>query len=164
VLADRWGASGNQSWRLQVATGGSLQWSTTANGSTAITETSTASLTALANGTPLFVAVTHDVDNGASGHSVRFWTSPTGVTWTQLGTTVVTATVTSIFSTAASTQPLTVGSTLIGDAISASLRTGIGAAGVVGGTEVAAWTPEITTDSYGNVWTVSGAPAAGAAS
>lgn len=33
-----------------------------------------------------WVRVTLDVDNGASGHTVTFYTSSDGVTWTQLGT------------------------------------------------------------------------------
>lgn len=58
---------------------------------TDVTFTSTANLSALANGAEQWVAVTYDADNGASGQSARFWTSTNGSTWTQLGTTVTVA-------------------------------------------------------------------------
>lgn len=48
----------------------------------------------------LWVRVTHDVDNGAGGRTTTFWTSPDGVTWTQLGAAVTVAGVTSIANTA----------------------------------------------------------------
>lgn len=41
-------------------------------------------------------AATLDVDNGAGGHDVKFWTSGDGVTWAQNGTTVTTAGTTSV--------------------------------------------------------------------
>jgi hypothetical protein len=43
------------------------------------------------------VRATHDVDNGASGNDVKFYTSSDGSTWTQLGSTVTSVGVTSIF-------------------------------------------------------------------
>jgi lysophospholipase L1-like esterase len=46
------------------------------------------------------------VDNGASGRTVSFWTSTTGVTYTQLGTDVVSATATSIYN--ATSAPYTI--------------------------------------------------------
>jgi hypothetical protein len=85
------------SYRLQVGTSGvlTLVWST--DGTTAITRNSTVAPTVL-DGDALWVRATLDVDNGASGHDVQFFTSPDGVTWTQLGTTVTTAGTTSIHS------------------------------------------------------------------
>lgn len=59
-----------------------------------------------------WVRVVLDVDNGASGNDVKFYTSTDGVTWTQLGSTVTTAGVTSINGT--STQDLLVGAWSIG--------------------------------------------------
>lgn len=41
----------------------------------------------VADGTLLGVGATLDVDNGSGGHTVTFYTSPDGTTWTQLGTT-----------------------------------------------------------------------------
>lgn len=54
-------------------------------------------------GTPIWLRVTHDVDNGAAGNDVRFYwgvyngtiTPPT--TWTQLGSTINTAGTTTVF-------------------------------------------------------------------
>jgi hypothetical protein len=43
-----------------------------------------------------WVRVTHDVDNGASGNTVTFYTSTDGTTWTMLGVPQVTAGVTSL--------------------------------------------------------------------
>lgn len=57
--------------------------------------------TSFVDGTAHWVRVTFDVDNGAGGNDVKFWTSDDGVTWTQLGATVTTAgTVTIATSTA----------------------------------------------------------------
>lgn len=50
---------------------------------------STAAIT-IADGQPLWVRATLDVDNGASGHDVKFYTSTDGTNWTQLGDTVTT--------------------------------------------------------------------------
>jgi hypothetical protein len=62
------------------------------------------------------VRVTLDVDNGASGNDARFFTSVDGVSWTQLGATVTTAGVTSIFN---STTNVKVGSTFLGGTFTA---------------------------------------------
>ena len=45
----------------------------------------------VADGQALWVRATLDVNNGASGYDVKFYTSENGTTWTQLGTTVTTA-------------------------------------------------------------------------
>ena len=55
-----------------------------------------------------WVRVTLKCNNGSSGYDVKFYTSPDGVTWTQSGTTVTGAGVTSIFTYA--TQPIEIGS------------------------------------------------------
>jgi hypothetical protein len=44
------------------------------------------------------VRVTVDVDNGSSGYDVKFWMSDDGVTWAQLGATVTTAGVITLYS------------------------------------------------------------------
>ena len=59
-------------------------------------KTSTAAVP-FANATEGWVRVVHDVDNGAGGNDVKFYTSTDGIAWTQLGTTITTAGVTSIF-------------------------------------------------------------------
>jgi len=53
--------------------------------------------TGFTDGTAGWIAATLDVDNGASGRTATFWTSTDGVTWTQLGSAVTSAGVTSIF-------------------------------------------------------------------
>ncbi|GGQ07809.1 hypothetical protein BKA00_007434 [Actinomadura coerulea] len=105
------------------------------------------------------VRATLDVDNGASGWSVRFYTASTlAGPWTQLGTTVTGAGVTSIF---ASTSPLQLGDAFPGDmAVSGryaglEVRNGIDGP-VVANPNFAAATPgaKTLTDSAGNVWTL----------
>lgn len=49
-----------------------------------------------ADGSVAWIRATLDVDNGAAGHDVKFFTSSNGTDWTQLGDTVTTAGVTSI--------------------------------------------------------------------
>ena len=85
------------SYLLQVNTNGtlSLLWST--DGSTTIQKTSTVAPT-IGDGQPLWIRATLDVDNGAAGYDVKFFTSANGNTWTQLGATVTTLIPTSIFS------------------------------------------------------------------
>lgn len=80
-------------WQLSNNAGAmSILLSTT--GSDTITVSSTANLT-LTVGTPLWVKVTVDVDNGAGGYDVKFWyatcdktTYDEPTSWTQLGATV----------------------------------------------------------------------------
>lgn len=108
------------------------------------------------------IRATLDVDNGASGNTVRFYTAPTMAgPWTQLGDPVTTSGTTSIFSGSA---PLRVGdakwldnSWPIGSVHSAEVRSGIG------GTVVAS--PDFTAqavgassfaDSAGRTWTITG--------
>jgi hypothetical protein len=109
----------------------------------------------------LAVRATLDVNNGAGGHTVVFYTAPSiAGPWTQLGAPVVTTGTTSIFN---STAPLRVGDGW-GDAgwISSSgmvtnfqLRNGINGS-VVASPDFTALTPGMTTfsDSAGRIWTV----------
>lgn len=105
VLATKW-AGGQKSWMLWVDPSGKLVLYWSADGSTDMVKLSTVA-TGFADGTKQWIRVTLDVDNGASGNDVKFWTSSDGATWTQLGSTVTTAGVTSVF---ASTSAVTVGS------------------------------------------------------
>lgn len=92
-------------YQMAIDTTGNVRllWST--NGTVGILATSTAA-TGVADGTAKWVRATLDVDNGAAGYSVQFFLSDNGTSWTQLGTTVTVAGVTSIF---ASTANLNVG-------------------------------------------------------
>lgn len=158
TIEGRWGAAGNRSQALRVAADGTLRLSWTVDGTTILTGISTVALPTLANGAELWVRATLDVDNGAAGRDIRFYTSDDGVTWTQLGATVTQAGVTSIF---AGTAPLEVGSdsngtanNLAGDVFFVEVRNGIG------GTVVA--NPDFEQpqqytsfeDDAGNVWFV----------
>ena len=101
-------SSGTQSsFSFQMSSAGRLFFSWSSNGTSYTATQSTVSVTP-ADGAPLWVRATFDVDNGASGNDVKFWTSNDGSTWTQLGTTVTTAGVASIF---AGTGQVTLGST-----------------------------------------------------
>ncbi len=87
-------------YQLGVNTSGNLVllWSTA--GTSGISATSTAA-TGIGDGVRRWVRATLDVNNGAGGYSVQFFTSTDGSTWTQLGTTVTVAGVTSIFASTA---------------------------------------------------------------
>lgn len=98
----------NRSWVLFLDTDGTLlfQWFPLGTVASGLARRSTVA-TGLADNSDIFLRVTLDVDNGAAGHTVRFYTSTdydqdSGAgTWTQLGADVVTAGVTAIADTAA---------------------------------------------------------------
>ncbi|WP_188193448.1 hypothetical protein [Nonomuraea sp. SYSU D8015] len=127
------------------------------NGSTLLQAVSTVPVT-YANGTIKWVRVTLDVDNGAAGRDIKFYTSDDGSTWTQFGSTVTQAGTTVIGN---STTVLAVGnrgdnvSPMVGNCYNAEVRNGIG------GTVVA--NPDFTVhasgttsfvDGTGKTWTV----------
>ncbi len=95
ILSKR-GNLGNVSWQFILNTDGTIQFSWSEDGTAILNAVSTAapSVTDLS---VLWVRATLDVDNGAAGRTVTFYTSTNGVTWTQLGNLVTTAGVTSIF-------------------------------------------------------------------
>lgn len=158
VIESKWGAAGTRSQLLRVETSGALRLFWTADGTTALSAASSV-LPAMANGADLWVRATLDVDNGAGGRDIRFYTSTNGVFWTQFGGTVTQAGVTSIF---AGTAPLDVGSDsngtaslLAGQVFSLEIRSGID------GTIVA--DPDFTDvgvgsvqfqDDQGNLWSI----------
>lgn len=114
------------------------------------------------------IRATLDVNNGAAGNTVTFYTADTiAGPWTQLGASVVTAGTTSIYSGTApvelgsaetGTEPLTLGDPLSGTVYGFELRNGIA------GTAVA--NPDFTAldagttsfaDAAGRTWTLHGA-------
>jgi hypothetical protein len=108
VMSQTDGATQKAWWFYLNQDTGTLVFNWSENGSANKTAQSTVAPT-VSDGSPLWVRATLDVDNGASGRDVKFYTSaepistaPASVTWTQLGTTVTTATVTSIFNSNAS--------------------------------------------------------------
>jgi hypothetical protein len=104
AICGKYGAAGNRSYSLRIETGGQLRLTRTTNGITAINVESTVA-PSFSDGTTYWVRVTLDVDNGASGNDVAFYfaaDSPSLPTsWTQIGTTVTTASVASIFNSTA---------------------------------------------------------------
>lgn len=102
----KWGAAGQRSWRLNSGSGG-VVLVTSADGTTEVSGTSTvAPNTVFSEGQTGWIRATLDVDDGAGNRVYKFYTSPDGTTWTQLGSTVTTAGTTSIFN---STSPVDVG-------------------------------------------------------
>jgi hypothetical protein len=99
--------STNISYDLDYGPTGVLTLTFSTNGTTGVERQSTAALPVTVVGNAIWIRATLDVDNGASGHDVKFFTSTDAVTWNQLGSTVTTAGVVSIFSGAAN---LTIGS------------------------------------------------------
>jgi hypothetical protein len=98
--------SGNWGYNLGLRTNGRVRVTWSANGSTTIGVDSTVSPT-VNDGDRLALRATLDVDNGASGRTLNFYTAPTlAGPWTPLGDPVTAAGVTSIF---ASTTPLEIG-------------------------------------------------------
>jgi hypothetical protein len=107
----------------------------------------------------LWVRATLDVDNGAAGRDIKFYTSTDGVTWTQLGATVTQAGTTSLF---VGTAEVNVGSynngaseRMAGRVFSAEVRNGI-AGTVVTNPDFGAQLAGTTSffDSTGKAWTV----------
>jgi hypothetical protein len=156
-LLGRYGAAGQRSWRLQLNQGFiQLQWST--DGTATLSNAVVLSTGAL---TPrMCLRATLDVDNGASGKTVRFYAGPTlNGPWTQIGADQVSAGTTSLF---AGTSALELGDLSSGTAPPSSFRLyGAQVRDGIGGTVVAA--PDLTaqapgavafTDSAGRAWSV----------
>lgn len=153
TLAGRWGAVGNRSWTLVISSGLLfLEW--TADGTTLLSNA-----VALGSGalTPrMCLRATLDVDNGASGKTVRFYTGPSlSGPWTQLGGDQTSAGTTSVFAGTASLVLGDPGPSTAYKMFGAQVRNGLG------GTVVA--NPDFTaqavgaigfTDSAGRIWTV----------
>lgn len=86
-------------YRIGMTSAGLLTFAWTNSGGTPITRTGDEDFRPyMAGGTVPYLAVTLDVDNGAAGHSVRWWRSWSGEvgSWTQVGATSTTAGTTTI--------------------------------------------------------------------
>lgn len=89
-------ASTQQSYELSINAIGTITLTWSASGTISVTRTSTSSINFI-NGDINWIRATMDVDNGSGSHVVKFYTSSNGDIWNQLGTTVTTAGVTSIY-------------------------------------------------------------------
>lgn len=168
ALASKWNNTAQRSWFLQLNTDATLSFVYSTNGSaTAGTRTSTAALPAT-DGSPMWVRCTFDADNGAAGHTVAFYYSTDTtlrhdeVTWTQLGSSVVTAGTVTLWN---STSSFMVGGVtgaaveFTGKVWAAALLSGIAGTVVASPDFTVAIGAGVTsfTDTQSNTWTVNGA-------
>lgn len=89
-------AAGNRSYGIWVRSN-TIRLGWTADGSTGNLAVSTANIP-FSNNSTGWIRATLDVNNGASGRDITFYTSTDGTNWTQLGNVVTQAGTTSIFS------------------------------------------------------------------
>jgi len=129
----RGNADPNRAWVFTLTSTGqlNLRWYPTGSVASVISITSTATLgsVGIVANQRIVIKVTLDVNNGAGGNDVRFWYSTNnGVTFTQLGSTVTTAGITSMVPvTAGLTFNLSAGGTeLDARVFRGTLRNGIG--------------------------------------
>jgi hypothetical protein len=103
ALVTKWNV-GQYAYYFGISSANRLQLYWSADGTNIVNTSGVVSTVAptVTDGSPLWVRVTLDVDNGAGGNDTKFWTSTDGSTWTQLGTTVTLSGTTSIFSGSAS--------------------------------------------------------------
>lgn len=166
VLVSKYNTTGNQrSYRLEIYLDGtiSLIWSPDGTGGAALFAASTVAVTTVvSNGRRIAIRATLDVNNGAAGHTAVFYTAPNmDGPWTQLGATVITAGVTSIFN---STAELLAGGSSAGlfdipNGIIHSVQVYNGIAGTVVANPDFSIQPTGTTtftDAAGRVWTLFG--------
>lgn len=149
VLAMKWGPAGDRSWEIVLdATNLYFYW--TANGTDALE--SHVAAPAVTDGAAKYLKITMDVDNGAGGNTVAFYTSDDGITWMQLGTSQTKAGTTSIFDSASAVEIWPGGT---GKFYSAIIRNGIGGPIVASPDANMAFPSTISTfkDMQGNVWT-----------
>ncbi|MFE3578706.1 hypothetical protein [Streptomyces vinaceus] len=163
-VCGKWGTASSGSWRLRVADTGALLFSWSTTGSNELTATSTM-VPNLAPWQRAAVRVTLDVDNGASGRTITFYTSDTiGGTWAQLGDPVVQAGTTSIFAGSSAlcagdlTSTSTAGISRIINAI--EVRSSIGGTVVANPSFVSQASGSTGfTDGAGRAWSLAGAAA-----
>lgn len=150
----------NISWIMAVLDGGVLAFDWSSDGSTLHTAHSTVPVPV---GRVAF-KVTLDVNNGASGNTVTFYTAPTiSGSWTQLGDTVVSSGTTSVFDSNAS---VTVGYApnysaalpgMLGSVYGFKILSGIGGT-VKASPDFTAQTAGVSSfvDAQSNTWTLNG--------
>lgn len=158
ALVGKYNATGNQrSFLFYVDVSGDLtmQWSTNGNAGGPKAYVNASSV--LTNGEAIWLRATLDVDNGASGWTVRFYHSSDGVKWSQISSTQTSTPASSIHS---GTSPLEIGTYESGLGLAAgTVRRAIVKDGI-DGTVVADWRGDVPADryrdAYGNVYTLAG--------
>lgn len=150
-----------RSWALLIQDQGTIQFRWSADGIVFPTAVSTQPVP-FGPGVRGAIRATLDVNNGAAGRTVTFYTAPTMAgPWVQLGDPVVTAGVTSIFN---STAPLTVGdipvlnfSNVHREVHAIEVRSGIGGSAVAN-PQFSAQADGTTSfaDAAGRTWTLAG--------
>jgi hypothetical protein len=160
-LAGKFTASaGGRSWLLFLFEGRLLfYWST--DGTNEFTTSSTTKVTIPPSGR-MAVRATMDVDNGAGGRSITYYTAPSiAGPWTQLGDPTIQTGTTSIANTAQPVQVGAVGAVSFADPVGRfykfELRNGIGG-NLVAAPDFTAQTPGAASfvDSAGRTWSMSG--------
>jgi hypothetical protein len=162
-LITKYGAAGQRSWYLGISGSGQLVVFWTADGTTLVSAGATVSAPFIPN-QRASVRATLDVDNGASGNTVTFYTSTTPGTagpWTQLGDPVVQSGTTSLFNSTTAVQigrsPTSAEPLQARKVFAAEVRNGIGGT-VVANPNFEAQTPGATsfadTAPSPRTWTV----------
>lgn len=168
LIVSKW-ANGDASWALFLTEAGTLKAFWSVDGANSIFDSSTASIPD--DGAQRAVRWTLDVDNGAGGNEVKFYTGDSvDGPWTQLGSTKTGGSTTSIY---ASNAPIEIGAgdgggsifstadQLAGRVHAVKIRDGIGGATVASPDFTSAEPGDTSlTDAQGNVWTVHSAAAA----
>lgn len=159
-LARKYVTTDNQrSWDMTLWIDGTLDFGWSPDGTSGAVLFAASTVAIPAASTRLAVRVTLDVNNGAAGHDVRFYTAPNiAGPWTQLGATVTTAGTTSIF---ASTAEVEVGRSVQypsqGKVYAAEIYNGIAGTLVASPDFTAADSGDVSlTDAQGRVWTLAG--------
>jgi hypothetical protein len=157
-LGGKWGAAGQRSWHAYLFAG-SLRFGWTTNGTTEVL--AAAPVQSVVHPRRMCLRVTVDVDNGASGRSVAFYSGPSMAgPWTPIGGTQTYPGTSATFSSTASLDLADVtGDTFLNSGCriyAFELRSGIGGT-VVANPTFTAVTPGATsfTDTAGLTWTAS---------
>lgn len=168
-LASKFGGAGKRGWFLGINVNGRPYLWFSANGTDLLggqsSYTEANATPAFTDGQPYWVRVTVDVDNGASGHDIKYYTSTDGTTWTQLGTTITGAGTTSFYAT---DSVLHIGrriggNAMVGKIYKAVIRSGINGKIVASPDAGLAFPASVTTfvDAEKNTCTVGATPRGG---
>jgi len=157
-LVSKLGDAPNRGWAFIMKTTRELGFWWSENGTDLIGPVYSTVAPTVVNGTPIWLRVTLDVDNGAGGYDLKFYTSSNGNSWTQLGTTVVGGSTTSIH---ANTENLHLGNKTMGASspwegkiYAARVKNSINGAVVASPSLGQAFPSGSTfTDAEGNTWT-----------